>query len=179
MDRATLRLFFALWPESQTRRQLDLVAREVALETGGRAVATDNLHLTLVFLGERPAELVARLSDIAAGIECAAFTLHLDDVGHWRKTGLAWLSTHAPSTELTGLQHALVQALAGAGVEQEARPFAPHVTLARRIGNIVRRRLASPISWNIDSFSLVKSELGREGARYHVLGTWPLRAGVR
>jgi 2'-5' RNA ligase len=179
VDRSTLRLFYALWPATQTRALLGRVAGEVALETGGRVVAADNLHLTLAFLGERPAELVARLSEIAAGIECAAFTLHLDDVGYWRKTGLAWLGTDAPSTELTGLQCQLVRALAGAGIEQEARPFAPHITLARRIGTIVRRRLASPIAWNIDSFSLVQSELGREGARYRVLETWPLRAGAR
>jgi 2'-5' RNA ligase len=179
VDRSTLRLFFALWPDLQIRALLDRVAREVALETGGRAVATENLHLTLAFLGERPAKLVARLSQSAAGIECAAFTLHLDDVGYWRKTGLAWLGTDAPSTELTGLQRQLVRALAGAGVEQEARPVAPHITLARRIGTIVRRRLASPIAWNVDSFSLVQSELGREGASYHVLKTWPLRVDTR
>jgi 2'-5' RNA ligase len=179
VDRSTLRLFFALWPETQTRALLDRVARDVALETGGRAVAADNLHLTLAFLGERPAELIPRLSEIAAGVECAAFTLHLDDVGYWRKTGLAWLGTDAPSTELTDLQHELVRVLATLGMEQEARHFAPHVTLARRIGTIVRRRLPSPITWNVDSFSLVKSELGREGARYHVLETWPLRAGAR
>lgn len=179
MNRSTLRLFFALWPEMQTRGQLDRVASEVALETGGRAVATDNLHLTLAFLGEQPAELVARLGERAARIECAAFTLQLDDVGYWRKAGLAWLGTDAPSLDLAALHRELVRALAGAGIEQEARPFAPHITLARRIVTIVRRRLPSPIAWNVDSFSLVKSELGREGARYHVLETWPLRTGER
>lgn len=178
MDRSTLRLFFALWPETKTRALLGGVAQEVALETDGRAVDTDNVHLTLAFLGERPAELVPRLSEIAGGIECAAFTLLLDDVGYWRKTGLAWLGTDAPSTELTALQRELVRALATIGIEQEARHFAPHITLARRIGTIVRRRLASPIVWNADSFSLVKSELGREGARYRVIDTWPLRAGA-
>lgn len=179
MDHSTLRLFFALWPEAQTRTLVDRVARDVALETGGRAVATGNLHLTLAFLGERPAELVARLREVAAGLKCAAFTLHLDDVGYWRKTGLAWLGTDASSIELTGLHRELVRALAGVGIEQEARPFAPHITLARRIGTIVRRRLSSPIAWKVDSFSLVKSELGREGASYHVIETWPLRAGAR
>ncbi|MEO8741286.1 MAG: RNA 2',3'-cyclic phosphodiesterase [Casimicrobiaceae bacterium] len=176
MDGSTLRLFFALWPAPRTRAALARVAGQVADETGGRAVAADNLHLTLAFLGERPADLVARLSEVAAGIECAAFTLQLDDVGYWRKTGLAWLGAVAPPVELTNLQRELVRVLAGVGVEQEARLFAAHITLVRRIGTIVPRRLASRIAWHVDSFSLVASELGREGARYSVVETWPLRA---
>ena len=175
MDRSTLRLFFALWPAPQTREALASVAEEVARETGGRAVAADNLHLTLAFLGERPAELVARVSEVAAGIECAAFSLLLDDVGYWRKAGLAWLGSDAPSSELNALQRELARRIAGSGIELETRPFAAHITLVRRIGTIVRRRLTSPITWHIDSFALVASELARDGARYRVLETWSLR----
>ena len=179
MQRSTLRLFFALWPEPRIRAELVRVAQEVAVETGGRVVAADNIHLTLAFLGERPYELVGALRALAAGIELAPFTMLLDDIGYWRKAGLAWLGSDAHCVELNDLQRDLAQRLAGAGIELEPRPFAPHITLARRIASIVRRRLVPPIAWNIDSFSLVKSELGREGARYHLIETWPLRAGAR
>ncbi len=179
MDRSTLRLFFALWPDPQTRGALARVAQEVAGETGGRVVAADNIHLTLAFLGERPRELVGALCGLAAGIERAPFALSLDDIGYWRKAGLAWLGSEAPSVELHGLQSDLAQRLAGAGIALEPRPFAPHITLARRIGSIVRRRQAPAIIWPVEAFALVASELGREGARYRVLETWPLRAGAR
>jgi 2'-5' RNA ligase len=175
MDRTTMRLFFALLPESRTRAALAGVAQEVAGETGGRAVAADNLHLTLAFLGERPHEMVAALRELASGIARAPFTLLLDDIGYWRKAGLAWLGSETPSVELHALQRDLAQRLAGAGVALEPRAFAPHVTLARRIGNIVRRRQVPAIAWPVDAFALVASELGREGARYRALQTWPLR----
>jgi len=176
MDRTTLRLFFALWPAPLTRAALAHVAQEVAHETGGRVVSSDNLHLTLAFLGDRPGELVHTLREVADGIEGAAFTLRLDTVGYWRKAGIAWLGSDAPSIELNGLQRDLVQRLADAGIALEARAFAPHITLSRRIRTIVQRRLLQPIAWPVDSLALVASELGREGARYSVLATWPLRA---
>jgi len=179
MQRSTLRLFFALWPEPGTKAALARIAELVARETGGRGVAADNIHLTLAFLGEQPDELVGALCALAAGIERAPFALLLDDIGYWRKAGLAWLGADAQCLELSDLQRDLAQRLAGAGIALEPRPFAPHITLARRIATIVRRRLAPPIVWNVDSFSLVESKLGRQGARYGLLETWPLRAGAR
>ena len=179
MDRSNLRLFFALWPAPGTRAELARIAQEVAGETGGRVVAADNMHLTLAFLGERPRELIGALRELAAGIQCVPFTLLLDDIGYWRKAGLAWLGSQARSPELNDLQSDLAQRLAGAGIALEARAFAPHITLARRIGSIVRRRQAPPIAWHVDVFALVASELGREGARYRVLESWQLRSATR
>jgi 2'-5' RNA ligase len=179
VDRSTLRLFFALWPAPQTRAALARLAEEVARETRGRAVAADNLHLTLAFLGERPVELVPRLHDVAVGVECSAFALLLDDVGCWRKAALAWLGADTPSAELLGLHRALLHGLAGAGVAVDERAYAPHVTLARRTSTMVRRRLAQPIAWDVDAFALVTSQLDRDGAHYRILATWSLRAAGR
>jgi 2'-5' RNA ligase len=99
-----LRLFFALWPDAATRRMLDSLAREVAVETGGRAVAADNLHLTLAFLGERPAAIVPELFASAEAIEGLPFRLSLDDVGCWRKTGIAWLAASKHAAQLQELR---------------------------------------------------------------------------
>ncbi|MGH8798838.1 MAG: 2'-5' RNA ligase family protein, partial [Casimicrobiaceae bacterium] len=70
MPNATLRLFFALWPAPPTRAALAALAQVLAGETGGRATAPANIHLTLAFLGARPpdsvADLVARASAITA-----------------------------------------------------------------------------------------------------------------
>ena len=57
---------------------------------------------------------------------------------------------------------------------QDERPFAVHVTLARRIAAVVRRPLVPPLVWHVAAFALVASELDATGARYRVLSSWPL-----
>jgi 2'-5' RNA ligase len=132
MPETTLRLFFALWPDPATRAAIAALARDVGRETGGRAVTPENVHLTLVFLGEQPAEIVPKLCASAAAVELSAFRLALDEVDCWRKTGIAWLGASETPAALAALHGGLARALASLGIALEARPFAPHLTLARR-----------------------------------------------
>src|SRR5947199_233573 len=62
----TLRLFFALWPDAATRTIIGELARQVAAESHGRAVASDNIHVTLAFLGTQPVASVPELRSLAA-----------------------------------------------------------------------------------------------------------------
>jgi 2'-5' RNA ligase len=168
----SIRLFFALWPDVDTRTTLDKLARSVAVETAGRKVATDNLHLTLAFLGERPAAMVPDLCAIASQVEVAPFSMSLDDVGCWRKTGIARLTTNTNARPLLELRERVVRALATLPIDIDERRFLPHVTLARHIESVVARRLTSPIEWQLDSFVLVASTLDPRGVHYEVLQTF-------
>ena len=177
MSAPSLRLFFALWPDVAARVALDSLAREVAIETRGRVVATDNLHLTLAFLGERPAAMVPDLCANAAAIDVAPFYLSLDEIGCWRKAGIAWLAATESAPQLLTLRERVVQALATQRIVIEERRFVPHATLARRIESVIARRLATPINWQVESFALVASTLKPEGVRYDVLQEWPNPVG--
>ena len=172
MGEPTLRLFFALWPDPATRAEIAKLATEVAKETNGRAVTADNVHLTLAFLGAQPATRVRELCSLAAAIEVAPFRLLLDDVGCFRKVGIAWVGASFAPPELVALHAGLGRSLNLAGITLDARPFAPHLTLARRISRAVQRRLAEPIRWGVTSFALVSSETLPDGARYRLLDTW-------
>lgn len=178
MAAPSLRLFFALWPDVAVRAALDSLARDVAIETGGRAVVADNLHLTLAFLGERPAAMVPQLCESVSAISVSPFLMRLDDIGCWRKAGIAWLAAGEPPAQMLALQECVVRALATVQIVIDARPFAGHVTLARRIKSGVARQLAPPIEWRADSFALVASTLDPKGARYRVLATWPSETSV-
>jgi RNA 2',3'-cyclic 3'-phosphodiesterase len=172
----SLRLFFALWPDVATRAALDPLAREIAIETGGRAVAAGNVHLTLAFLGERPAAIVPELCASVSAIHVLPFRLSLDAVGCWRKTGIAWLATSEHTPQLLELRRNVIQALATLQIVIDERRFVPHVTLARRCESVIARQLAPPIEWQVGSFALVVSTLDPRAVRYEVLQTFALTA---
>lgn len=171
-----LRLFFALWPDAATRAKLADVARSVAVEAGGRAVAPENIHLTLAFLGAQPETKLSELRRLASGLGVDSFQLPLDRIGCFRRAGIAWIGATAAPPQIIALEASLAHELAGAGIERESRPFSPHLTLVRRIGSRVHRALSPPIRWNVDSFALVASELDSERARYRIIATWQASA---
>jgi 2'-5' RNA ligase len=176
MADSTLRLFFALWPDPTTRAALAGLAGQVAGETGGRATAPDNVHVTLVFLGARPRGNVAELVDRARGIKSSPFVLTLDRIDCWRKNGIVWLGATEIPPALALLRTSLVAAIAPLGVADDPRHFAVHVTLARKITTALHRPLSSPIIWPVDALTLVASDTAAEGPVYRVVASLPLDA---
>jgi len=174
MNEATQRLFFALWPDAATSNALATLAQQIAVESGGRPTAPGNVHLTLAFLGDQPRRIARELSAAAARISAPSFDLVLDSVDCWRKNAIAWAGAQSVPPPLMELQQKIARSLLVSGLEAEDRPFAVHVTLARRITVAVRRTLASPLVWHVTAFALVVSEPDGVGARYRVLSSWPL-----
>ena len=73
-----------------------------------------------------------------------------------------------PVDGLGPLAAAVDTAFAGLGRDPDHRPFRGHLTLARGTGvrGLAGLRLAEPLEWPVGSVSLVRSHLGRGGARY-------------
>jgi RNA 2',3'-cyclic 3'-phosphodiesterase len=175
MSDAVVRLFFALWPDEATRRALASCASAVVAQTGGREVAADNLHLTLAFIGERPVAWVSTLCEAADGVRVSPIQLRLDEIGCWRKSGIAWLASSTANAEVVAMQARLLATLAGIGIVFPESRFTPHVTLARKIVKRVALKLEKPVAWDSAAFVLVASELGPGGVRYRVVEKWPRR----
>jgi 2'-5' RNA ligase len=174
MNEATQRLFFALWPDAATSDALATLAQQVAAESGGRPTAPGNVHLTLAFLGDQPRRIARELGAAAARISAPSFDVVLDSVDSWRKNAVAWAGVQSVPPPLVELQQKIARSLLASGLEPEERPFAVHVTLARRITVAVRRPLVPPLVWHVTAFALVASELDAAGVRYRVLSSWPL-----
>ncbi|MGD8615713.1 MAG: RNA 2',3'-cyclic phosphodiesterase [Gammaproteobacteria bacterium] len=168
--RDTQRLFFALWPDAGIRRRL----AEMALRCSPRPVAESNLHMTLVFLGERAAQERACFSAAAAGIKSAQFTLTLDFLGGRARSGIQWLGSSQIPQALTELVGSLIDALQPCGFEAETRRFLAHVTLSRKVRKPRVEKVVEPLIWPVDSFVLVESVPESGGVRYEVLERWPL-----
>jgi 2'-5' RNA ligase len=176
-DGRSQRIFFALWPDASLRTTLAALAREVAHQGGGRPTAPSRIHLTLAFLGDQPTTRVDALRRLGGGIRARAFTLALDALGSFPRTGIAWLGASAPQPGLEALHGELAAALRIGGFAIDERAYAPHLTLARHSAATIERRLSQPLAWPVTALFLVASELGRSGPTYRTLAGWPLAAG--
>lgn len=88
------------------------------------------MHLTLHYLGDGDVEATTAALKLVAA---PTFALTLDGVGRFSSADGAvtlWAGVRQ-SSELLGLHAAIADALAGLGYQPEARPYTPHVTLAR------------------------------------------------
>jgi len=125
-----LRLFCALrLPGAAAGALADWQARELH---GGRIVPPGHLHVTLAFLGSRPAgelpEIAGALGDRAAG--AGGLRLPLRGYRETRSVGMLTFGDEGGrATALAGRLHAALEEL---GVyRREARPWLPHVTVLR------------------------------------------------
>jgi 2'-5' RNA ligase len=97
---------------------------------GVRLVRRSQMHLTLHFIGRAGIE---RMAAALEAVEAPAFRLAFEGVGRFPSAGGAvtlWAGVQE-SAELLGLHATVAAALATAGLRPEARPYTPHVTLAR------------------------------------------------
>ncbi len=169
------RLFLALWPEAAERQALAAVARRLA---GRRAVRSANLHLTLVFLGATSAERLACYEAALEGFDAPRLELRLERIGYFRRPRILWLGPVATPPELLTLVADLGARLAVCGFTLEARPFRPHITLARHFpGPVPGRLLTEPLFWTADRVALVESHLRADGPHYQVVRRWPAGRG--
>lgn len=137
----------------------------------------DSLHLTLAFIGAVTPDQLAMLREIAGRIRNEAFDLRLDRVGYWPHNRIAWAGCSRVPSRQRRLSAAFVAGLSAAGFALDKRPYQPHVTLLRDGRCSDLPELAQPIPWRVKEFVLVESCLQPSGARYRLLGRWPLQAG--
>lgn len=169
------RLFLALWPEEEHRLAMASMAQAAA---GRRAVKSDNLHLTLVFLGSTDADRLACYERALSDLEVMPLTLTLDRFGYWPRPRVLWLGASHPPLNLIALVLDLNRRLESCGFTPERRPYSPHITLARKFpGPAPKQPPAEPLIWAADHIVLAESVREEDGTRYRVLRRWPESQG--
>jgi 2'-5' RNA ligase len=167
-------LFFALWPDDTVGLELARYRIDLARACEGRAVSSDTLHLTLVFIGEVPETRVAELAGCADRVTARLFDLVVDTAGCFKRAQIGWLGCSQPPAALFDLQLALRSEVAQAGFGLDPRKFKPHVTGVRNISFPVKRQKLPGINWPVRSFNLIESVQTESGTVYKILGTWKL-----
>lgn len=171
---ATQRLFFALWPEPETQQRLARTARAILPDQIGRPVPAEDLHCTLVFLGNVDADQRVCVEAAASAVRAAAFELSLDRCGFFRRPQVLWLGCHETPAGLRQLVSDLGRGCASCGFPPESRPYEIHLTIARKISRDPGRPPVIPVGWPVDRFALVQSASEPDGVRYRPLRFWSL-----
>ncbi len=161
----------------------DLISDLEAPLPGVRWIDSDNLHLTLRFVGDIDNRQAREFADFLSGIDVDAFEMHLDGLGTFGgkdpRTLWAGVSAGAP---LDALARATERAARAAGLKPEGRTFKPHVTIARlnkpRIEALTRflsrhGRFRSP-TFVVSRFVLYSSKPLVGGGPYVVEEAFPL-----
>jgi 2'-5' RNA ligase len=175
MDKATKRVFFALWPEDSTRTELTAAMSRLKTKVTARWIRPENLHMTLAFLGEVETKRLEGLTNVADAVHSHSFELQLDRIEHWRKPQVICLTPTATSPIPGQLAADLTARLRDAGFVLEKRTYRAHLSLARNADYLPEDvRLEQPILWQSTAFVLVESTREPQGSQYAIVESWPL-----
>jgi len=160
----------------------DAVSRLQAALPCGRAVPRENLHLTLLFLGDQSEE---RLEDLHFGLEkitSLPFELRVAGLGSFGGTQPRTVFADVAADPLLNTLHdKTVSAARRAGVRVERRRFHPHITVARlgrydagaKLETYLAQHADTPLPvLPVSGFSLWSSMLHPDGARYEILARY-------
>ena len=163
------RLFFALWPDDRQRERLRDTMAPLARQVEGRAVPRGNWHVTLVFLGNQPAERVASLLETGSTVDMEEVRLRFDKLVFWQRPKIACLQAVSVPLALGQLVTRLQSALEPLGIEPEAGTYRPHITAVRAARSFEPLSLARPLELTFSEFDLVESVSTRDGVQYRPL----------
>lgn len=170
------RLFVAVWPPPALVDQLRAMERPV--RSALRWTTPDQWHVTLRFLGSvepgREKQLRRLLEEVSARAQPA------DATAGPRPRGLGGAVWMLPVAGLEPLAGEVEESTRDIGRPPARRPFRGHLTIARaRHPRGLAGLPAGPMSarWTVEELTLVASTLRPDGARYQVVGRWPLGVG--
>lgn len=152
------RLFVALWPDAQVRKQLALWRDQWDWPRGATPVRDELLHMTLHFLGSVDHARIDALR-AALALPFAPFELDFGEPVLWPH-GIAVLEPKAAPAQLVQLHADLASALRGLEMPVEDRAFKPHVTMARRAAKATVPAGGPALMWAVDGYALMESRAG-------------------
>jgi len=77
--------------------------------------------------------------------------------------------------QLLSLVKSIKKCVKQQGLKIDQREYKPHMTIARKVKQVVVPKETFHIPWQVNSFALVISKSVESGVEYQVLKEWPLK----
>ena len=164
-----MRLFIAIkLPNSivNSLKQVQASLKKCGLK--GRYSTEENLHLTLAFIGEY--DDPDKVLDVMSDVDFEEFPISISGVGNFGDLYWAGIDDNPYLMEYV---KRLRRALSENKIPFDGKKYKPHVTLVRKgwfEHGVKLPEYMPEMHTTVKSVALVKSELGREGSKYTVLG---------
>ena len=168
------RVFFALWPDDELRQLIHKQIYPLFEHPQGRKVPKQNWHITLAFLGNVSEEVYTCIQSQADKVTAEHFELTLDTIGHWSRPKVVWLGCNEKPVAVDKLFSSLNEQLSSCGYSPDYKIFQPHMTLMRKVTRKPKAFEFVPVSWHVNQFVLVESQIDNTGSTYKVIKSWNL-----
>lgn len=155
-----MRLFIAINFNTETRSKLIKLRDELRNDSiKGHFSTSENLHLTLVFLGECNEKQTRDIKSAMNVIEFRPFEININSVGRFKRDGGdIWWAGVSYNKPLTSLYENITKKLTEFGFRTEKRKFSPHITLGREIFTNASPRKFKEFGQTVEKIELMKSE---------------------
>ena len=170
-----MRLFVGLPIPGALAQGLARTARSLEL-VNARWTPPENLHLTLLFLGQVGEETVPAILRELDQLDLAPLELRFTQLGLFPKAGVLFAEIE-PTLKLVRLHAQVVRGMAHCGFPPEERPYHPHVTVARIRSSTPLRNLRTVLPtllqqrFTVDAVNIYRSYTLATGVQYEVLAT--------
>lgn len=158
-----MRLFIAINFDEETKKNIISVQERLKSVSRGSFSRRENLHLTLVFLGEISSSNIPAIKRVIDEMPTPKLRLNFNHLGSFqRDSGDIWWIGLENNVALLKMQKQINQKLCLAGFSLESRSYKPHLTLARQVRlltNVDNEWLLNkPFSTEVYEISLMSSE---------------------
>ncbi|GLX79016.1 RNA 2',3'-cyclic phosphodiesterase [Thalassotalea insulae] len=173
------RLFFAL-DLNDTDKHTITLWREQHLSLTAKPVKSENLHITLAFLGMVEPEQQQTLMEFCdqqflpqTSQPKKHFNIDCNQLALFKKAKALYLGCQHFPKPLIKLATLLSQQAIELGIIQESRQYHPHITIYRKAKSLPDNSKCQ-LDLTINSFSLYHSKSTPDGVSYIPLKTWSL-----
>lgn len=188
-----MRLFIGIELDEKVRASAAAIAhslkRRLARRIDARWVPSENLHITLWFIGNVPDERAdAILRAVDRPFATGSFDLHIAGLGAFPASGaprVFWLGVRSGAESLAHLYAQLAAWLQPMGFEPERRPYSAHLTIARvremrgrdyaGLRTLLGGMAADAGTCRIQAVTVFRSHLSPKGATYEAVLRVPLQ----
>ena len=185
-----IRSFLAFDLPPEIRRTIARVSGELRQSSlDVRWVKVENIHLTMVFMGDIKTEDITPIGDVVQEVclNFGPFDVALRGLGSFpnsRNPRVLWIGLDGDLERMSHFRDALQKQLKPFGIQEEKRKFKAHLTLGRfrkhkregsQLDELILRYhdLSDPV-FSLNELMMFRSDLKPGGAEYTKLELWPL-----
>jgi len=170
-----IRVFFAIFPDKSVQAQLTHQAEQLKPICGGNTVKMQQIHLTLLFLGNIAIHRLEILQQAMKNVAAKKFEFKLEEICYWKHNQIVYCQAKQFPAALFTLADSLKNAVSDAGFLIDTRTYKPHVTLIRKATHSKKINLDTPVIWHVSEWFLIQSKQTDRGVEYIPLSQWHLR----